>query len=99
MAIEYVPSNEPHKRDCRDLGIGGDAHKKIDAAVRKGGFEIVSRPFELGMHCPRGMCVIHLHHVLPAWPRSAKLSAKLFQKTRHAATPLHGWHGMQNTIT
>ena len=34
--------------DCRDLGIGGEAHKKIDAAVRKGGFKIVSGPFELG---------------------------------------------------
>ena len=33
---------------CRDLGIGGEAHKKIDAAVKKGGFEIVNGPFELG---------------------------------------------------
>ena len=37
---------------CRDLGIGGEAHKKIDAAVRKGGFEIVSGPFELGTLTP-----------------------------------------------
>jgi len=32
----------------RDLGIGGQAHKKIDAAVKQGGFEIISEPFELG---------------------------------------------------
>lgn len=32
----------------RDLGIGGQAHKQIDAAVNQGGFEIISEPFELG---------------------------------------------------
>ncbi len=32
----------------RDLGIGGQAHKQIDAAVKQGGFEIISEPFELG---------------------------------------------------
>ncbi len=32
----------------RDLGIGGQAHKKIDAAVKQGGFEIIIEPFELG---------------------------------------------------
>jgi len=32
----------------RDLGIGGQAHRKIDAAVKQGGFEIISEPFELG---------------------------------------------------
>jgi len=32
----------------RDLGIGEQAHKKTDAAVKQGGFEIVSEPFKLG---------------------------------------------------
>ncbi len=32
----------------RDLGIGGQAHKTIDAAVKQGGFEIINEPFELG---------------------------------------------------
>ena len=35
----------------RDLGIGGDAHKQIDAKVKKGGFDIVNTPFELGRLC------------------------------------------------
>ena len=34
---------------CRDLGIGGEAHKKIDAAVKKGGFKIVNGAFDLGI--------------------------------------------------
>ena len=32
----------------RDLGIGGQAHRIIVAAVNQGGFEKVSEPFELG---------------------------------------------------
>lgn len=32
----------------RDLGIGGQAHQTIDAAVKQGGFEIINEPFELG---------------------------------------------------
>ncbi|KAL3148398.1 hypothetical protein ABBQ38_013855 [Trebouxia sp. C0009 RCD-2024] len=45
--LQFAAGSHAHDLG-RDLGIGGDAHKKIDAAVRKGGFEIVSRPFELG---------------------------------------------------
>ena len=43
----------------RDLGIGGEAHKKIDAAVKQGGFEIVNKPFDLGIS------LFHCWHVLP----------------------------------
>ena len=32
----------------RDLGIGGEAHKQIDAKVKQGGFDIVNKSFELG---------------------------------------------------
>ena len=80
--------------DCRDLGIGGDAHKKIDAAVRKGGFEIVSGPFELGMLRPCCIYVLELDHVLPAWLLSVQqLLVEPFQK---AGTQLRPWHGMQS---
>ncbi|KAA6429899.1 MAG: hypothetical protein FRX49_00331 [Trebouxia sp. A1-2] len=36
----------------RDLGIGGQAHKKIDVAVIQGGFEIISKPWvgEVSFH-------------------------------------------------
>ncbi|DBB13639.1 TPA: hypothetical protein ACH3X3_000659 [Trebouxia sp. C0006] len=38
-----------HTHDLgRDLGIGGQAHQTIDAAVKQGGFEIINEPFELG---------------------------------------------------
>ena len=33
---------------ARDLGIGGEAHKQIDTAVKQGGFDIVNKAFELG---------------------------------------------------
>lgn len=50
---------------CRDLGIGGEAHKKIDAAVLKGGFEIVSGPFELGTLHSHLNLISCYGHVLP----------------------------------
>ncbi|KAL0018441.1 hypothetical protein WJX77_009099 [Trebouxia sp. C0004] len=38
-----------HTHDLgRDLGIGWQAHKTIDAAVKQGGFDIISEPFQLG---------------------------------------------------
>ena len=51
---------------CRDLGIGGEAHKKIDAAVRKGGYKIVSGPFELGKLQLPSHLIFRFGHVLPA---------------------------------
>lgn len=52
----------------RDLGIGGQAHKKIDAAVKQGGFEIISEPFELGKRADMAASVqrfeaASLHHI------------------------------------
>lgn len=51
---------------CRDLGIGGEAHKKIDAAVREGGFKIVSGPFELGALHSHWTLILSYGHVFPA---------------------------------
>lgn len=57
VPLQAVPENMgplqfaagSHKHDLgRDLGIGGEAHKQIDAAVRQGGFDIVNKAFELG---------------------------------------------------
>ena len=46
----------------RDLGIGGQAHMKIDAAGKQAGFEIISEPFELGERAYSAARVHPMHH-------------------------------------
>ena len=38
--------------ECRHLEIGRESHKLIDAKVKQAGLDIVSEPFEFGMHLP-----------------------------------------------
>lgn len=72
--------------DRRDLGIGGEAHKKIDAAVRKGGFEVVSRAFELGTIQP--CCINHLSYTMSCLLASymQQVLVTLLLETRHQPT-------------
>lgn len=45
--LQFAAGSQRHDLG-RDLGIGGETHKQIDAKVKQGGFDIVNKPFELG---------------------------------------------------
>lgn len=62
----------------RDLGIGGPAHKKIDAAVKQGGFEIISEPFELGKRADMAASVQRLEGVTHASPTPLSYICSMF---------------------